>query len=92
MVKVSLEKVNAYTTKLVADGKEVILTDLAARDKYYGKIKEFVITVVLMLVMVLIFTVPLLYSPKEEKYKEEYKTQEGSLIDLDGDGLYYIEE
>lgn len=92
MVKVSLEKVNAYQTKLVADGKEVILTDLTAKEKYYGKIKELIITVVLTVAMVLIFTVPLLFSPKEEKYKPEYKTQNGSLIDLDGDGLYYIEE
>ena len=92
MVKVTLEKVDRFTTKLVADGKEVLMTDIAAKEKYYSKIKESIVTVVLMLVMVLIFTVPLLFSPKEEKYKPEYKTQNGSLIDLDGDGLFYVEE
>ena len=91
MVKVTLEKVDRFTTKLIADGKEVILTDLAAKDRYYSKIKELVFTIVLTVVMVLMFTVPLLFSPKEEKYKAEC-TQNGSLIDLDGDGIYWQEQ
>lgn len=89
MVKVTLEKVNAYQTKLVADGKEVILTDLAAKNRYYSKIKELVFTVVLAVIMVLIFTIPLMLSPKEETYKPDLKTDQGVIIDVDEDGLFY---
>lgn len=89
MVKVTLEKINEYQTKLIADGKEVILTDLTAKEKHYSEIKELIITIVLMLIMVFIFTVPFMFSPKEEKYKPDLKTDQGVIIDVDGDGLYY---
>lgn len=94
MRDITVRTINKYQTEVVVEGRRVVLTDMnkvnAAKARR-RKISNFIINTILVIAfsMLMFWGIWLFFTHDEGHWEADYVTEEGQLIDIDGDGDCY---